>query len=54
MLEQDHALVICDARCHGLSEAPHGDWSGEDLAADQVAFIQVLGLGQPTRRENGD
>lgn len=45
--EADYDIVMPDARGHGQSPNPPGDYSSEDHAADIAALIQELGLGKP-------
>lgn len=46
-LEDEYDIIMIDARGHGLSEAPEGDYGPETQAADLAGLIQALGLKQP-------
>ena len=46
-LEGDFDVVMPDARGHGRSSAPARGYRYEDHAADVIALIAALGLGQP-------
>ncbi len=46
-LEVDNDVIMIDARGHGLSEAPEGDYGPQTMAADVADLIQALDLGQP-------
>jgi pimeloyl-ACP methyl ester carboxylesterase len=47
VLEKNYDLIMPDARGHGLSEAPEGEYTARVHAADLAALIQALGLGKP-------
>ena len=46
-LEADYDVVMIDARGHGKSEAPDGDYDPVTMATDLAGLIQALGLGRP-------
>jgi pimeloyl-ACP methyl ester carboxylesterase len=46
-LEADYDLILPDARGHGLSAAPEGDYGAGVRAADLAAFVAALGLERP-------
>lgn len=43
-LAKHHRVVRMDLRGHGLSEAPHGDYSMTQLATDAFALLDTLGI----------
>lgn len=45
-LAQDFTLIIPDMRGHGGSSIPRGDFLQRDVAADVLALMDFLGLGQ--------
>lgn len=47
VLESEYDVVIPDARGHGLSDAPEGDYSAAARAADLAGVIEALGLTRP-------
>ena len=46
-LEADFDLIMVDARGHGLSDKPEGNYNPQDHAADLAGLIEALGLAQP-------
>ncbi len=46
-LKADYDVIMIDARGHGLSEAPEGDYGPQTQAADLAGLIRALGLGRP-------
>jgi len=46
-LEADYDVIMIDARGHGKSEAPDGDYDPVTMATDLAGLIQSLGLGRP-------
>ncbi|MFO7696051.1 MAG: alpha/beta hydrolase [Anaerolineae bacterium] len=46
-LEADYGVIMIDARGHGLSEAPEGDYGPVSMATDLAGLIEALGLGRP-------
>jgi pimeloyl-ACP methyl ester carboxylesterase len=46
-LEADYDVVMPDARGHGLSDAPEGDYSAAARAADLAGLIAALRLDKP-------
>jgi pimeloyl-ACP methyl ester carboxylesterase len=46
-LEKDYDVIMLDARCHGLSDAPSVGNNTETRAEDVAAFVQVLNLEKP-------
>ncbi len=46
-LEADYDVIMIDARGHGKSEAPDGDYDPITMATDLAGLIQSLGLGRP-------
>lgn len=46
-LEADYDVIMIDARGHGLSEAPEGDYGPQAQAADLAGLIRALGLDRP-------
>ena len=46
-LEQDYDIYMLDARGHGLSEAPAGDYDSATMTVDLAGFIQALHLATP-------
>ncbi len=46
-LAPDYDVVMVDARGHGQSEAPEGDYGPVNMAADLAGLIKALGLGKP-------
>lgn len=46
-LEEDYDIVMPDARGHGRSSAPVDGYCYENLAADVLSLIEVLGLSAP-------
>src|SRR5919202_3971577 len=46
-LEADYDVIMPDARGHGLSDAPEGDYSAAARAADLAGLIEALGLQRP-------
>ena len=47
VLEENYDLIMPDARGHGLSEAPEGEYTARVHAADLAGLIRALGLGKP-------
>jgi pimeloyl-ACP methyl ester carboxylesterase len=47
-LEAGYDVVMPDARCHGLSDAPMGTFGAREQAADLAGVIEGLGLVKPT------
>ncbi|MHB1318050.1 MAG: alpha/beta fold hydrolase [Anaerolineae bacterium] len=46
-LEVDYDVTMIDARGHGKSEAPEGDYGPVTMATDLAGLIQALGLRRP-------
>jgi pimeloyl-ACP methyl ester carboxylesterase len=46
-LEGEYDVIMPDARGHGLSDAPEGDYSAAARAADLAGFIAALRLDRP-------
>ncbi|MEZ4664998.1 MAG: alpha/beta hydrolase [Caldilineaceae bacterium] len=46
-LEKQYDVIMVDARGHGLSDAPDGDYDAGAHAADVLGLIQALGLEKP-------
>jgi len=46
-LEADYDVIMIDARGHGKSEAPPGDYGPVTMATDLAGLIEALGLGRP-------
>src|ERR1700688_4637663 len=46
-LEEEYDVIMPDARGHGNSSAPDHGYRYDDLAADVVCLIDVLGLATP-------
>jgi pimeloyl-ACP methyl ester carboxylesterase len=47
ILEEDYDVIMPDARGHGYSSAPDHGYRYDDLAADVMCFIDMLGLVTP-------
>lgn len=47
VLEKLYDIIMIDARGHGLSEAPEGDYGSQAQADDLAGLIRALGLGRP-------
>ena len=46
-LEADYDVIMIDARGHGLSDAPEGEYGPQAMAADVAGLIEALELGRP-------
>jgi pimeloyl-ACP methyl ester carboxylesterase len=46
-LQNDHDIIMLDARGHGLSDAPRSGYGPRDFAADTVGVIKALDLHRP-------